>query len=198
MEEQEAIQQLKRGNPQGLEMLVKKYQLQTVRAANLIVRDPSLAEEIVQSAFLNAFEHIHQFDTGRSFGPWFLRSVINASIKTARRGSRLVSLDSGIDPDFLSSLKDHGPGPEALVESAETSQALREALAELSPEQRAAIVMRYYLNMNEEEMADQLGRPAGTIKWRLHKARENLRKFLQIRFTGSNPSENEQLESKEG
>jgi len=181
VEEKEAIRQLKRGNPAGLELLVKKYQLHAVRAANLIVRDSSLAEDIVQSAFLKAYERIYQFDVERSFGPWFLRSVINASIKAARKRSRLVPLDSEDDPYHQSSLKDNNPGPEALFESAETAQALREALAELSPEQRATIVMRYFLDIGEAEMATQLDRPAGTIKWRLHKARENLRKLLQIR-----------------
>ena len=81
MEEQKAIARLKRGDISGLEALVRKYQVQAVRAAYLIIRDRALAEDIVQAAFLRAYERIGQFDAGRPFGPWFLRSVVNDAVK---------------------------------------------------------------------------------------------------------------------
>jgi len=68
MEEQEAIARLKRGDISGLEALVRKYQVQAVRAAYLITHDRGLAEDIVQAAFLRAYERIGQFDAGRPFG----------------------------------------------------------------------------------------------------------------------------------
>src|SRR5512147_1723218 len=82
-----------------MEALVKHHQVRAVSAAYLIVRDPLLAEDIVQEAFLRAAEKIDQFDESRPFGPWFLRSVINVSIKAARKQKRFIRLDEASDEE---------------------------------------------------------------------------------------------------
>ena len=94
MEEAEAIAQLKQGDVGGLEALVRGHQVQAVRTAYLITRDRALAEDIVQAAFVRAYQRIEQFDTRRPFGPWFLRSVVNDAIKAASRRERWVSLEA--------------------------------------------------------------------------------------------------------
>jgi len=177
MEEQQAIALLKRGDIGGLETLVRKYQVQAVRAAYLIVRDRALAEDIVQAAFLRAYERIGQFNTGRPFGPWFLRSVVNDAVKAAARRERQVPLDD--EAGETVSLADPAPDPGELAEQAETRQAVWAALGELPPAQRAAVVLRYYLDLSEVELADELACPPGTVKWRLHAARERLRALLR-------------------
>ncbi|MCS7222383.1 MAG: sigma-70 family RNA polymerase sigma factor [Anaerolineae bacterium] len=181
MEEHEAIARLKRGDISGLEVLVRRYQVQAVRAATLITRDRALAEDIVQAAFLRAYERISQFDSGRPFGPWFLRSVVNDAVKAAAQRERQISLEAELDDEasWVESLADPAPGPVELAEAAETSQAVRVALESLPPTQRAAIVLRYYLGLNEAELADTLACPTGTVKWRLHAARERLRALLR-------------------
>ena len=95
MEEAEAIARLKQGDISGLETLVCRFQVQAVRTAFLITRDRALAEDIVQAAFVRAYECIELFDAGRPFGPWFLRMVVNDAIKTAARRERHVSLETG-------------------------------------------------------------------------------------------------------
>jgi RNA polymerase sigma-70 factor (ECF subfamily) len=102
MEEQEAIARLKRGDVGGLEALVRRYQVQAVRTAYLITRDRALAEDIVQAAFLRAYERIDQFDAGRPFGPWFLRSVANDAVKAAARRERLVPLEFSAEGEEIS------------------------------------------------------------------------------------------------
>lgn len=182
MEEREAIARLKRGDIGGLEALVRKYQVQAVRTAYLITRDRALAEDIVQAAFLRAYERIGQFDARRSFGPWFLRSVVNDALKAAARRKRQVSLEAGSEGEETSLadlLADPGPGPADLTEAAETCQTVWAALGKLPPAQRATIVQRYYLNLSEVEMADELACPPGTVKWRLHAARKRLRTLLR-------------------
>ncbi len=181
MEEHEAIARLKRGDIGGLEALVRKYQVQAVRAAYLITRDRALAEDIVQAAFLRAYERIGQFDAGRPFGPWFLRSVVNDAVKAAARRERHVSLDSpeGEEPSLAELLADPSPGPADLLEAAEIRQAVWAALGRLPPAQRAVIIQRYYLDLSEAEMADKLACPQGTVKWRLHAARKRLRALLR-------------------
>jgi RNA polymerase sigma-70 factor (ECF subfamily) len=182
MEEQEAIARLKRGDIGGLEALVRQYQVQAVRAAYLITRDRALAEDIVQAAFLRVYERIGQFNAGRPFGPWFLRSVVNDAVKAVTRRERLVSLEASAEGDetsLLNLLADPNPGPADLVEAAETRQAVWTALGKLPPAQRAMIVQRYYLGMSEAEMAGELRCPPGTVKWRLHAARKRLRRLLR-------------------
>ena len=183
MEEQEAIVRLKRGDIGGLEALVRRYQVQAVRTAYLITRDRALAEDVVQAAFLRAHERIGQFDVGRSFGPWFLRSVANDAVKSVTRGKHQISLETS---SLVGLLADSNPGPAEVVEAADLRQTVWDALGKLPPAQRAAIVLRYYLGLSEAEMAEQLDCPSGTVKWRLHAARKRLRRLLRpLRPAGS-------------
>ena len=191
MEEGKAIARLKGGDIEGLALLVEKYQVQALRTAVLITREQAQAEDVVQSAFIRAYERIDQFDDQRPFGPWFLKSVVNAAIQAARQRQRTPSLDDQVNGDgsFLDLLQHDVPGPGDHLEADERKQVVRQALQKLSPEQRAAVVMRYYLEMSEKEIAEVLDAPPGTVKWRLHAGRNRLRGILQ-RLTSS-PTEKE-------
>jgi RNA polymerase sigma-70 factor (ECF subfamily) len=178
MDEKQAITRLKQGDPSGLEALVRLHQLKALRAAGLITGDRSAAEDIVQNAFLRAAERIGQFDAERPFEPWFLRIVMNDAIKTAQRRKQQVSLDDDESGESID-LADPAPLPEELVETEETRHAVRRALEKLPPGQRAAVVMRYFLGMSEEEMTGELDSPEGTVKWRLHDARRRLENLLR-------------------
>ena len=186
MDDTEAIAALQRGDIGGLETLVRRYQTRALRAAVLIVRDPALAEDVVQAAFLRAYDRIGQFDSARPFAPWFLRSVVNAAIKAGTRQARHVSLDAptrnvdeAADAVTLAELlADPAPGPETEAETAELRQAVWQALGRLSPAERGAVVARYYLGRSERELAADTHTPLGTLKWRLHAARERLRTWL--------------------
>lgn len=177
--EQQAITQLKQGNPDGLAVLVQAYQVEAVHAALLIVRDQGTAEEVVQEAFLRAYRKIDQFDASRRFGPWFLRSVINAALKAAAAQNRVEPLEEAQEGNQAAAwLIDPDPGPQELVETAETREAVWQALGQLTPDQRAAVVLRYFLEEGENEMIQALDRPRSTIKWWLHAARQRLRDLL--------------------
>ena len=182
LEEKLAIARLKQGDLDGMEALVKRHQVRAVSAAYLIVRDPKLAEDIVQEAFLHAAEKIDQFDESRPFGPWFLRSVINASTKAVQKQKRFIPLEGTREEEISKVadwLIDPDPRPEQIIETQETRQIVWKALAELTAEQRAVVVMRHFLEMSEAEMTDRLDRPLTTIRWRLKTARNQLRKILQ-------------------
>ena len=178
MDEEQAIARLKQGDLNGLEALVKAYQAQAVHTAFLIVAERALAEDIAQSAFLKAAKAIGQFDASRPFRPWFLRMVVNDSLKAARRQQRNPSLDAP-SPAMLAWLTDPAPGPQEIVETGEMQRAVWNALRQLSPEQRAVIVQRHFLEMDEAEMARTLQRPPSTVKWWLHTARERLKTLLR-------------------
>ena len=182
MEDQLSISRIKQGDPGGLEALVQTYQVQAVYAAYLIVQDYALAEEIVQSAFVSVVEKIGQFDERRPFAPWFFKIVTNAAIKAARKQARLSALNeecAGEAGRLASWLVDPQPLPERLVEIQETGEVVRAALRQLTPEQRASVVMRYYLDMSEADMVVRLDRPLSTIKWWLRSARARIGVLLK-------------------
>jgi RNA polymerase sigma-70 factor, ECF subfamily len=186
--EVDAIARMQHGDIRGLAALVEVYQLRAVRTAMLITRDPALAEDVVQASFLRCFEKIHQFDSSRPFAPWFMRSVVNAAVQASRKQQRSISLDNELsdESNFEAMLSDSSSEPHHVLEAQEEGRMIRNALDKLSPEQRAAVVMRYYLDMSESEMSELLKTPAGTIKWRLHHARKRLKGLLEGLF---NPSQ---------
>jgi RNA polymerase sigma-70 factor (ECF subfamily) len=178
MDEREAVMRLKVGDIGGLSALVRLYQEKAIWSAYLVVGDPRLAEDIVQAAFVRAYERIQQFDDARPFGPWFVRMVINDAVKAAQRRKREVSLEAG-ELSLAELLSDGNPGPAAQIEEADFRLAVRKALGCLAPHQRAAIVMRYFLEMSEDEIADAMLSARGTVKSRLHRARQRLRALLR-------------------
>jgi RNA polymerase sigma-70 factor (ECF subfamily) len=177
-----AIAQLKRRDIGGLEILVRRYQVRAVRTAYLITGDQSEAEDIVQMAFLQVSAKINQYDEARPFEAWFMRIVVNYALQAARKSYRYTSLDAPLSNDPTQTLADliadDGLLPSEIHEQDELRTAIRAALDVLSPDQRATVVMRYYLDMSEQQMMDTASVPRGTIKWRLHEARRHLRMLL--------------------
>jgi RNA polymerase sigma-70 factor (ECF subfamily) len=178
MTDQEAIARLKRRDISGLEALVRRYHTQALDAAYLVLGDWALAEDIAQAAFVKAYDRIDGFDTSRPFGPWFLRSVVNSAIDVSA-GRRDLSLEAYMGTQEVD-IPDPEPGLVELLEAAETRDEIFSALWELSPGQRAAIVMKYYLNMSDIEASSRLDVPAGTVRRRLHDARKRLQKLLPL------------------
>ena len=149
------------------------------RAAYLVVHDGALAEDVAQDAFVRAFERISSFDADRPFGPWFMKLVLNEAIAAARRRGRFASREVRGAEEILARLADPAAGPHGLAEAGEVRRRVWQALEELPPIQRAAIVERYYLGLSEAEMSERDASPPGTIKRRLHDARKGLSKLLR-------------------
>ncbi len=130
MEEKDAILLIKQGDLNGLEELVNRYQVKAVYTAYLILQDRSLAEEVVQNAFLKFVEKIDYFDESRTFSPWFLRIVVNDSIQLIRERRRLEPISEENDEDsqrVARWLIDSQPLPEDAIEVKETGEILRRA-----------------------------------------------------------------------
>ncbi len=182
MEESEAISLLKRGDISGLETLVQLHYTNALRTVYLITRDLDLAEDILQTAFIRAFERIGQFSEGSRFAPWFLRSVINDALMALRHrdaGERILA--TGHEAwDEVSSLPSSDPEVDQLLIAQETSKAIWDTLGRLTAEQRTVIVLRYYLGMSEREMSSWLQCPPGTVKSRLSAARKQIRRLLPL------------------
>jgi RNA polymerase sigma-70 factor (ECF subfamily) len=181
VDEQQAIQRLKQGDISGLEFLVACHQVKAVRTAYLITRDLGLAEDVVQDSFIQAFHAIRSFDATRPFEPWFMRSVVNASVKTMQRSARQVEVGDEANESLLTELAARVKSVEAQVESIEVQNQIWDAMQKLSPRQRALIVQRYFLEMSGREMSEEAGSAIGTVKWMLNAARERLRGLLAER-----------------
>lgn len=177
MPDSEAIRRLKSGDIGGLEILVTRYQARALRAAFFILQDEQLAEDVVQDTFIRIYQHVHQFDERREFAPYLMRSVVNAALNSARRDARSGRADDGGEP-ALENLLAQAAGVESQVEFAQLKKEILEALRRLSPRQRAVIVQRYYLEMDEKDIVQALNVAPGTVRWLLAAARERLRALL--------------------
>jgi RNA polymerase sigma-70 factor (ECF subfamily) len=152
------------GSVSDLEALFRHHWPRAYRAAYLVVHDAAAAEDIAQEAFLAAVRGLDRFDRRRPFGPWLHRIVVNRAIDWSR--ARALRRESG--DAWLAQL--------AAPDTREGSQAeaLATALAELSPEHRAVIVMRHLLEYTPGEIAETLGLPRGTVNSRLRRGLDEL------------------------
>jgi RNA polymerase sigma-70 factor, ECF subfamily len=152
------------GSVSDLEALFRHHWPRAYRAAYLVVHDSAAAEDIAQEAFLSAVRRLDRFDRRRPFGPWLHRIVVNRAIDWSR--SRALRRESG--EAWLDVVAAPAP-PES-----ENAQALATALAGLSPEHRAVIVMRHLLEYTPGEIAAALGLPRGTVNSRLRRGLDEL------------------------
>jgi len=178
--DEKAVSILKNGNISGLSVLVQKYQVKAVHVALFITHDLPTAEEVVQDSFVKSFHKISQFDETRPFEPWFLRIVINAAIKSAKKQKNFLPMINPFDGNNIEEwLIDQTNSPEEMAETAEFQTIVWQAIEKLDPNQRAVIVMKYFLENSEKEIVNQLGKPLTTIKWWLYIARQRLKQLIK-------------------
>lgn len=171
-----AIARMRRGDIGGLETLVRLFHHSALKVAYLITHEQAIAEDVVQAAFLRTYERIDRFDAARPFGPWFLRCVANDALAAVTRRRQVTLGDASLAD--LARLADPTADPAVLLATVETKEALWAGLGQLTPEQRAAIVARYYLDLHGTALARELAVPPGTARRRLHDARGRLRQLL--------------------
>jgi RNA polymerase sigma-70 factor (ECF subfamily) len=158
------------GSASDLEALFRSHWPRAYRAAYLVVHDAAAAEDIAQEAFLSAVRALHTFDRRRPFGPWLHRIVVNRAIDWAR--ARSLRRETGED-----ALESAAAAPEPLARK--LSEGIAAALADLSPEHRAVVVLRYLLEYTPGEIASLLDLPRGTVNSRLRRALDALEGRLE-------------------
>ena len=157
------------GSLPDLEALFKDHWPRAYRAAYLVVHDGAAAEDIAQEAFLAAIRTLDRFDRRRPFGPWLHRIVVNRAIDWAR--ARALRAEVGEPALELAAGEIADPQP--------YSQPVLAALAELSPEHRAVIVLRHLLEYTPGEIARMLDLPRGTVNSRLRRGLDELADRLE-------------------
>jgi RNA polymerase sigma-70 factor (ECF subfamily) len=167
--EGEAIRRCRAGEAAGLEWLVQHYQVSATDLAFLLSGDSALAEDIVQESFLTLLRIIGRFQPGKPFAPWFMGIVANTARqrKYQRQRGREISLHA-LAEAAEPLLHDHDSDPAEHAERDERAQALLQALEQLSPKQREAVVLRYYGAQHEREIAQIVGCSYAAARQRIH------------------------------
>jgi RNA polymerase sigma-70 factor, ECF subfamily len=153
------------GSVSDLEALFRSHWPRAYRAAFLVVHDAGAAEDIAQEAFLSAVRALDRFDRRRPFGPWLHRIVVNRAIDW----TRARALRREVGDEALASAPAASDPPSLSLSSGVTT-----ALAGLSPEHRAVIVLRYLLEYTPGEIATMLDLPRGTVNSRLRRGLDAL------------------------
>src|SRR5918992_5890320 len=147
------VRAAQRGSERAVEELFARHWGDAYRTAYLIAHDRAAAEDIAQEAFLAALRALPRFDRRRPLRPWLHRIVVNRAIDWSRARKLRHEVDAGALPEPVAPAD---PGPAGLGE-------LGAALAHLSPEHRAVVVMRYLLEFTPGEIAELLELPRGTV-----------------------------------
>jgi RNA polymerase sigma-70 factor (ECF subfamily) len=174
------------GDASAFEVLVGRYERKVFRLAKNITQNHDDAEEVIQEAFLKAFQHLKEFKGNSRFYTWLVRITINQAVmKLRRRRPNHFSLDEPIetDDDLLPrELEDWGPTPEERYSQTELQTILSEAIAELQACLRIVFQARDVENLSTEETAELLSISIPAVKSRLLRARLKLRKRLNPYF----------------
>jgi RNA polymerase sigma-70 factor (ECF subfamily) len=165
--ERRLVREAQRGSSEALEALFRRHWTGAYRAAWVVMRDAAAAEDVAQEAFIAAVRALERFDRRRPFAPWLHRIVVNRAIDAARSRALRREVDAAAAADAPAD-----PAPEPL------SDELTAALAELGPEHRAVVALRYLLGYTPGEIASLLELPRGTVNSRLRRALDRLATLL--------------------
>jgi RNA polymerase sigma-70 factor (ECF subfamily) len=182
-----AVERTLAGEREAYRVLVERHSAYVYRVAYRMTGNSHDAEEVVQEAFLRAYQKLQQFAGNANFGTWVYRIAANYAIdrlrqrknEDARRevSSRAAEGDTEIDP--LEKLKDTAPSPERLAGSAQLAKKMKQALDALTPAERTAIVMRHWDGCGIEEIAAVLKSNSSAAKNTVFRAVQKLRSALK-------------------
>ncbi len=174
--DRDLIARLAAGEREALAPLMERHYRRLYRIALAYVRQPDDALDVVQEAFVRAFQAATRWDGTAEAAPWLSRITINLAIDRWRRNRRRADTFAPmLESDHAASLADKGPTPDGGVERRETGERLRAALGLLPERQRAIVVLRHYQDLSLEEIARTLGISLGTVKSSLHRALQRMR-----------------------
>ena len=176
--DQELVAQVLDGDQQAFAELVETYQQSVYNLAYRMLGNANEAEDAAQEAFMRAYQHLNRYDPSRPFKTWLLSITSNYCIDRLRkRRLTWLSIDEPLPPH--PSLTSGVPEPEAAAVAGERNAALQALLADLAPDYRAAVILRYWYDMSYAEIAESLNTTESAIKSRLFRARQMLAEELR-------------------
>jgi len=181
------VDSARNGDVHAFETLVRKYDRQIFRIAQHITQNREDAQDVVQDAFLKAYEKLDQFQGNSKFYTWLVRIAVNESLMRLRkrRTGKMVSIDEDVETEEGSvprDLADWSPNPEQNYTQTELAEILRKTIQGLPLGFRVVFQLRDVEGMSTEETAETLGLSVPAVKSRLLRARLQLRERLSRYF----------------
>lgn len=168
--------QAQQGSDEAFTQLVETYQKPVYNLCYRMLGEPELAEDAAQETFLRAYQNLHRYDLSRSFGTWILSIAAHYCIDNLRKKKfTMFSMDAENDDGVAFELPDaSAPDPELESVKREQRDRLHLLLKDLDTTDRAAIIMRYWYDFSEVEIANSLNLTVSAVKSRLHRSRRAL------------------------
>ncbi len=174
-EEMVWVAQAQQGNDEAFTKLVEAYQTHVYNLCYRMLGEPELAEDAAQETFLRAYQHIHRYDQKRPFATWLLSIAAHYCIdRLRRRKFSMISVDQDEEEGGIELPDTDAPNPESEAVRGEQQERVQALLKRLDSVDRAAIILRYWHDCSESEIAETLNLTVSAVKSRLHRARREL------------------------
>ncbi|SHG60523.1 RNA polymerase sigma-70 factor, ECF subfamily [Thermosyntropha lipolytica DSM 11003] len=181
------VLRLRDGEITAFEELVNRYKNKVFALVYRMVGDYQEAEDITQEVFLNIYTKINQFDSEKKFAPWLYRIATNTAISHLRKNKNRNHLNfDEVFSGLYSSLQASWDVVDPLLnmERVELKEEINKALSKLPENYRIIILLRYQLELNNQEIAQILNLKKENVEVKVHRARKALRKILEEQQTG--------------
>jgi RNA polymerase sigma-70 factor (ECF subfamily) len=178
LSDDELIEQIRAGHRELFEHLMRRHNARVYRAARAILHDEAEAEDVMQDAYVRAYEHLAEFEGRSKFSTWVTRIAVNEALLRVRRGKRFDPLDTHTEEPSMSAPS--STSPEQQASDVEMRAVLEKAVSQLPDEFRSVFVLRAVEGMSGAETAECLGIGEETVKTRLHRARGRLQEMLLV------------------
>jgi len=188
----EWLVQAQNGNSEAFTQLVETYQTPVYNLCYRMMGDSGEAEDAAQETFLRAYQSLKRYDRQRPFITWLLSIAAHYCIDQIRK-RRLPAIPLDVLPD--EAVPDALPGPESASATRESQRRMRLLLQSLNPQDRAAIVLRYWYDLSEEEISSALSLTVSAVKSRLHRSRKELARLYLEQHPETERVERRQYES---
>src|SRR5512140_1876353 len=174
------VTRAQQGSDEAFTYLVETYQTHVYNLCYRMLGEPEAAEDAAQETFLRAYQHIHRYDSKRPFGTWLLSIAAHYCIDRLRRRKFSMTSIAQDEEEGGFELPDaEAPNPESETIYGEQRQQMQRLLKRLDSVDRAAIIMRYWNDCSEVEIAESLKLTVSAVKSRLHRARRTLAGFYE-------------------
>lgn len=174
-QEQNWLQSATNGDQEAFSNLVMTYQTPVYNLCSRMLGNPADAEDAAQETFWRAYQNLKRYDPQRSFITWLLSIAAHHCIDQQRK-KKLPAVDLDTLPEEI--IPDHTPSPERSFFSKNASETLGKVLKKLNPDDRAAIILKYWYDYSEVEIADALNISPSAAKSRLFRARRQIASIL--------------------
>jgi RNA polymerase sigma factor (sigma-70 family) len=182
-DDRELIARARRGDEGAFRALLGSYERAVYNICLRMVRDRLEAEDLAQEAFIKVFSMLERYDPAYAFSSWLFKITTNLCIDAIRkRRVETVSMEEpvkGQDSEYVRQYPSPVDNPERAMMKSERAKRLDEGIAGLPVHYRVIIILRHQQNLSYEEIADTLDIPLGTVKARIHRAREMLKNRLK-------------------